>query len=300
MELVAHHNAAMADRLAEWSKRFDEVYASWLPTADNESNDLIEAMRYSALGPGKRFRPYLTVRCCELAGGREKDALPAAVAIECVHAFSLVHDDLPAMDDDDLRRGRPTNHKVYGEGAAILVGDALLTYAFEVLAAKITDSAISAACTLELARATGTAGMIGGQADDLRGEAETPSLALVKHIHSRKTARLIESACRLGGMTAGADSSTIDRLGMFGRHLGLAFQIADDLLDVCGETKVLGKRAAKDAARNKQTFPAAAGVEEARLTAQREAEAAIDSLHWADASADELRSLAAFVVERSA
>jgi geranylgeranyl pyrophosphate synthase len=290
---------SIATSLSNWSQRFDEVLEAGLPRATDGQKDLIESMRYSALGPGKRIRPYLTIRCCEITGGAAFEAYPAAVAIECVHAFSLIHDDLPAMDNDAMRRGRPANHVVFGEAMAVLSGDALLAYAFGTLADRIPDPRKVVASVRELSRATGVDGMIGGQACDILSETLVPSEPLVEYIHLRKTARLMEASCRLGAIASGAPAEWITRMGRFGRDLGLAFQMTDDLLDVCGEARDMGKAVAKDAAAGKQTAVALLGVEGAREAADRQAQSAVEALSAWGPSADDLRQLTWFVAARA-
>ncbi|MCH7808751.1 MAG: polyprenyl synthetase family protein, partial [Planctomycetes bacterium] len=260
---------------------------------------LAQAVGYFALAPGKRIRPFLVVICCELVGGARDDAWPAACAVECIHAFSLIHDDLPAMDDDDLRRGRPTCHRKFGEGIAILAGDALVALAFERLASSGYDDSIVAALVCELARASGWRGMIGGQASDLVGEDAKPDENLVRSIHERKTAALLASSCRIGAMVGRAGTATRDRLGAYGQALGLAFQIADDLLDVTASTKALGKNVQKDAGAGKQTFPQCVGVEGSRRAAGEAVVAAIAALESFGPAADDLRTLAHYVIARS-
>ena len=331
-----------ADLLRSFAFEFDRRFDAYLTAADAPAQ-LVNAVRYSALAPGKRIRPYLVVRCCELVGGRRDDAWPAAAAIECVHAFSLVHDDLPAMDDDDLRRGRPTTHKRFTEALAILAGDALLALAFELLVGddqnpmnsplrppltppsppcagergkdsrppltpssplgmgergKETRSQTSK-MVLELARLTGWSGMIGGQAADVGGQGEPPNEDLVKYIHERKTACLFEAACRLGTLAGGGEAEAIEALARFGRHLGKAFQIADDLLDVTATPEVLGKSVGKDEASGKQTYPRCVGVVASRAKAAEEVQAAVGELSRFGAKADDLRSLAEFAVSRN-
>jgi len=286
------------DFLRTFAVEFDKHFDAYLTAADVPAQ-LLEAVRYSALAPGKRIRPYLVVRCCELVGGRRDDAWPAATAIECVHAFSLIHDDLPAMDDDDLRRGRPTTHKQFTEALAILAGDALLTLAFEVLLSSIPDGALAAGMALELARGTGWNGMIGGQAADVVGQGSPPSEALVKYIHGRKTASLFETACRLGAMSGVGRADAVAALGRFGRHLGQAFQIADDLLDVTATPVELGKNAGKDIAAGKQTYPRCVGVEASKTRAAEEVQTAVAELSLFGPSPDDLRTLAEYVVSRN-
>ncbi len=261
--------------------------------------ELLEAMRYSVLAPGKRIRPYLVVRCCELVGGSRDDAWPAAAAVECVHAFSLVHDDLPAMDDDDVRRGQPTTHKKFGEAMAILAGDALVVLAFEILARHVRDQRLVGEMVLDLAQRTGGAGMIGGQAADIAGQTQSPSLDRTQFIHRHKTAALFEAACRLGALAGRGSSAHSAALGRFGASFGLAFQIADDLLDVNSTKDILGKAAGKDTAAGKQTYPRSVGVGQSRAAAEAAAADAVAALEPFGAVADDLSELARYVVSRS-
>ncbi|HWG38449.1 MAG TPA: farnesyl diphosphate synthase [Terriglobales bacterium] len=273
------------DQRAELESRL----AAAVPAAETEPKTLHRAIRYSLLGGGKRLRPLL-VRAAALAvAGRDCAAAWApAVAVECIHAYSLIHDDLPALDDDDLRRGRPSCHKVFGEAVAILAGDALQTLAF----ARLADTG-SAAMVAELARAIGTpAGMVAGQVMDLEAVRGTAGLNQVEKIHRAKTAALIRACAVLGGIAAGANPGQIEQLGSFGATVGLAFQIRDDLLDISSTSAQLGKTAGKDEAQRKLTYPAVAGLEaaRARATALR-AEALAELAPW-NASADPLRALA--------
>lgn len=260
---------------------------------------LREAMIYSLEAGGKRLRPVLTIWCAELCGGERSIAMPAAVAIECVHTFSLVHDDLPAIDNDDLRRGRPTNHRVYGEATAILSGDALLAFAFEWIASKVRSSDIAAKMVLELANATGASGMIGGEFDDIEGESQPAERDRVAAIHDAKTARLIQCACRLGAIAAGAETDDFAALSEYGRQLGLAFQIADDLLDETGTTESVGKRTGKDVNAGKQTYPRVLGIEATRKLGVETAHNAVAALKKFGSSANKLVALANFVMERN-
>ena len=290
--------SAMAATLQAFAEDFTVRFSRLVAADQHVPAALQEAMRYSLLAPGKRLRAFLVCKCCELAGGGFEDAFPAAAAVEMVHAFSLVHDDLPAMDDDDLRRGQPTCHKKFGEGVAILAGDALLTLAFETLATGVADTAVSAALTAELARGAGWCGMIAGQTADLEGEDQPPSLERVRYIHERKTGALFESACRLGGLAAGADQEMVNKFGLFGRQLGLVFQIADDLLDVTSTAEEMGKNVGKDAARSKQTYPACVGTERSRALAEEAAAAAVAALSDFGPQANDLRTLARFALTR--
>jgi geranylgeranyl diphosphate synthase type II len=277
---------------------------------------LLEAMRYSLLAPGKRLRPLLVVLASDACGGSKP--WPAACAVEMIHAYSLIHDDLPAMDDDDLRRGQPTCHKKFGEALAILAGDALLTLAFQVLAEGYPP-ATAAACCKDLARAAGATGMVGGQVDDLAWEQSTGvgrqtlppeyarpgqrSIDELEALHARKTGALIRASLRLGVLAAHAgrepaSPDLLERMDAFGRCLGLAFQITDDLLDVEGQAEQAGKRVQKDAARGKLTYPGFLGVAESRRRAQRLGQQARDCLGPLGPAAGRLPELVSFVLDR--
>lgn len=284
--------------LADFIGRFDAILRQLLTPAPDVPRELAEAVHYAVLAPGKRVRPFLTVSCCQLVAGREDDAWPAAAAIECIHAFSLVHDDLPAMDDDDLRRGRPTAHRQFGEAEAILAGDALAVLAFEILGRHYRTHPSAPDMVAELAVAAGWAGMIGGQAADLAGESQLPELSTTSSIHRRKTARLFSAACRLGAMAGGSDPKITDRLGDFGMRLGQSFQIADDLLDVIGSAEQIGKSAGKDNAAGKQTYPRCIGVEASKQAAAEAVNDAIAFLEPFGPQADALRRFARFLAVR--
>jgi geranylgeranyl diphosphate synthase type II len=280
-------------------------------------NRLIEAVRYSLLAGGKRLRPALVLETYRAvaesrgtgngdgqAGDKSADkssgwasALAAAAAMELVHTFSLVHDDLPAMDDDDLRRGVPTNHKVFGEAMAILAGDAMITLAFEVLAAEAISTA-AAALVRELAHAAGPQGMIGGQAMDIEAQGRGLNLEELKALHRMKTGALITASCRMGAIAAGAADPHLAAVTSYGRHLGLAFQIVDDILDVTSTPGQLGKATNKDASRGKNTFPSLLGLKESREEASRQAHLAGEALAPLGPAAKGLAALAAFVVDR--
>jgi geranylgeranyl diphosphate synthase type II len=273
---------------------------------------LVESMRYCLLAPGKRLRPALVVWAAEAAGGTWQQAGPAAAAVEMIHAYSLVHDDLPAMDDDDLRRGRPTCHRAFDEATAILCGDALQALAFETLAEGLPDALAARSCRV-LARAAGAANLVGGQADDLAAEREAMAaadggasdavgdadcrLARLESIHHRKTGALFLASLELGGIAAAADLRTLDRLAAYGRAFGLAFQIADDLLDAEGSEQATGKRVGKDASRGKLAFPGLIGLEASRRRALALAEEAAAAIAELDHS-HELSALARWIVER--
>jgi geranylgeranyl diphosphate synthase type II len=277
---------------------------------------LREAIRYSLLAPGKRLRPMLVLMAAKACGCDPSRlmsvAAPAACAVEMIHAYSLIHDDLPAMDDDDLRRGRPTSHKAFDEATAILAGDALLTRAFEIVAEGIHPPEAAARCCRELAKAAGACHLVGGQADDLSAERTEKAGRSEKNgalnagdyerlisIHRRKTGAMIEVSLRLGGIVAGAGEAQLAALSTYGRDMGLAFQIIDDLLDYAGDEKSLGKRARKDSARGKLTFPAVLGAEASGAKARELIAAARAALKTEQLAASELDSLAQYVLERN-
>jgi geranylgeranyl diphosphate synthase type II len=262
---------------------------------------LLEAMTYSLFAPCKRLRPLLVIMTAEACGGRADEALPAAGAVELVHTYSLVHDDLPAMDDDDLRRGQPTCHRRFGEALAILAGDALLTLAFLVLAEGYAP-ARAAACCRELAHGAGAAGMVGGQVDDLALGKKGATLADLESLHARKTGALFRACLRLGVLAArgpdGLASSQMECLEKYGRCFGLLFQITDDLLDVEGRTAETGKGVQKDAARGKLTYPGFLGVAESRRRAEQLGREALTHLDPLGPAAERLRGLIGMIVDR--
>ncbi|MDR1485138.1 MAG: polyprenyl synthetase family protein [Planctomycetaceae bacterium] len=243
-----------------------------------------DAIRYSLLGSGKRLRPLFVLLSSVLCGGDYRDAIPAACAVEMIHAYSLVHDDLPAMDNDDLRRGRPTCHKRFDEPTAILVGDALIPLAFEMLG-KLSSMELAGICSLELARAAGASALVGGQMDDvaneknLNGKSDSASIDLLERIHLRKTGALIRVSLRLGGIIAGGSGERVAALDAYGKNFGLAFQITDDLLDVLGNEKTVGKRVQKDAGSDKWTYPSLLGIKKSEEEAKKLVNNAIDSLN---------------------
>jgi geranylgeranyl diphosphate synthase, type II len=260
---------------------------------------LREAMGYSLLAGGKRLRPLLTLLACEAAGGTADAALPAACAVEMVHTYSLIHDDLPAMDDDALRRGRPTCHIQFGEAMAILAGDALLTMAFEILARDVRPPDVAAACCADLAAAAGACGMVAGQVADLEAEGSgVTGIEQLEAIHLRKTGRLLRSSLTMGGRVAGASSEELERLARYGDSVGLAFQIADDLLDIVGEEEKMGKGVRKDASLGKMTYPALLGIPQSRERARSLIAEACDALSGFGEGSRRLEALAHFVLER--
>ena len=270
--------------LRDARRRVDEALERYLPRGEAHSDvgcppRLAEAMRYSVQAGGKRLRPVLALMAAEACGADPALALPSACALELVHTYSLIHDDLPAMDDDDLRRGRPTCHKAFDEATAILAGDALLTLAFEVIARHTTPPAAALVCVRVLAEAAGPAGMVGGQMADLEAEGrDDATLEGLEAIHRRKTGALLHAALRMGAAVALAPEPVVDALCTYGTAIGLAFQIVDDLLDVQGDEVKLGKRVGKDSELGKWTYPGLLGLEGSRLKARRLAEDAVAAL----------------------
>lgn len=281
----------------------DRALARCLPADGKAPRTLDRSMRYSLFSGGKRLRPILALAAGEAVGGEARRILPFACALEMIHAYSLIHDDLPAMYNDDLRRGKPTNHIVFGEGMAILAGDALLTEAFRVMAEAVLrmpsqrERAIKA--LQEVAEAAGAIGMVAGQVADLEAEEKKPTRSLVEYIHLRKTAALIRSAVRAGALVGGATNRQFERLSHYGVAVGLAFQIVDDILDVEGGTSRTGKRQGRDAELRKVTYPAAVGMGKAKGRARELLTDALTALKGFGPAADPLRQMAAFIVERA-
>jgi len=282
------------------ARETDQWLGTLLPDGSGPESQLFEAMRYAALGPGKRLRPFLLVETGRLFDVDRKGLLRAACAIECVHTYSLVHDDLPCMDDDDMRRGRPTVHKAYDEATAVLAGDGLLTFAFELLADPGThpDPRVRAALVLALAKASGAHGMVGGQMLDLVSENTAVDEVRIARLQQLKTGALIAAACEMGALMGHASADAMHAIMAYAKDLGLAFQIADDLLDVTGDADQMGKAVGKDAALGKATFVALLGADRARQQADHLAQQAQQHLAMFGARADVLRETASFVVER--
>jgi geranylgeranyl diphosphate synthase type II len=285
--------------LTERSKLIDRALDRFLPKASVKPATIHKAMRYSLFAGGKRMRPVLTLAATEACGAKPERALPAACAVECIHTYSLIHDDLPCMDDDDLRRGRPTNHKVFGEGVAVLAGDGLLTIAFEIIAqsAPATRYPI-AAFVKELAHASGSQWLIGGQVADLEGEGRKLSGTELRYIHRCKTAALLTASLRLGAMSANATPAQLKAITAFGQNLGLAFQVIDDILDVTQTTEKLGKTAGKDIKAIKATFPAIYGLDKSRAEARKLTSAALTALKPFATKATRLREIADYLLAR--
>ncbi len=277
----------------------DAAMDGFLPGEDERPEVMHGAMRYCVFAGGKRLRPVLCMAAAEACGGEREDALSAACALELMHTYSLVHDDLPCMDDDDLRRGRPTCHKVYGEGMAVLCGDALLTEAFIVLAkSQGTERYPVGAMVAELAETGGSRKLIGGQVLDLEGEGGQLSLEELVRIHEAKTAALLTSSVRLGAMSANAEPGQLEALTKFGHALGLAFQVIDDILDVTQTTEALGKTAGKDQAVDKATYPAVIGLEASRIEAKRLTADALGALEIFGEKGKRLREIAEWMLGR--
>jgi len=287
------------EELKQKAALVDEALERFLPSAQTYPPLIHEAIRYSVLGGGKRLRPVLVMTSAEAAGGDPALVLPAACALELIHSYSLVHDDLPAMDDDDLRRGRPTCHKVFGEAAAILAGDALLTLAFAALAeSKGAPPGAVVRVLAEVAFAAGTRGLIGGQVVDTLSSDEAMHPQTLDYIHRHKTGALYRAAVRAGAILAGAGDRRLADLTEYAEHLGLAFQIKDDILDIEGNEAVLGKPVGSDVKNKKATYPALYGLAGARERARREARGAMAALKGFGGEADFLRKLVQFVIDR--
>lgn len=271
-----------------------------LPTEDVSPTTLHKAMRYSIFAGGKRIRPLLCLEAAKACGGTPEAALNAACALETLHTYTLIHDDLPCMDDDDLRRGRPTNHKVFGEGIAVLAGDALLTEAFAMLANVPENDRYGVRdYVAEFAYQTGSLNLVGGQVLDLEGEGRKLSADELRAIHNGKTTALITAALRLGGMTAGCTQEQLDALSAYGKCLGLAFQIIDDILDITSTPEILGKSIGKDAREQKATYPAIVGIEQARAEAREltaSARAALDV--FSDKRRENLLAISDYLLKR--
>ncbi|SFQ02852.1 (2E,6E)-farnesyl diphosphate synthase [Pseudomonas borbori] len=287
---------------AQCQRRVDAALESLLEPPRPELTRLYQAMRYSMFNGGKRVRPLLVYAACEALGGEPLQADAAACAVELIHAYSLVHDDLPAMDDDDLRRGQPTTHKAFDEASAILAGDGLQSLAFEALADarhNPQSAELRLAMIVSLTRAAGPAGMVGGQAIDLGSVGHTLDQAALETMHRHKTGALIEASVRLGALASGrADEHALQALHSYARAIGLAFQVQDDILDVESDTATLGKTQGKDEAHHKPTYPALLGLDAAKAYALELRDQALHALRPFDQGAEPLRELARFIVER--
>jgi geranylgeranyl diphosphate synthase type II len=292
-------NLTHNQRLVEIAETVEQAMEGYLSHDPGVPETLHKAMLYSLRAGGKRLRPALVILTCQACGSEEVIALPAAAAIEMVHTYSLIHDDLPAMDDDDWRRGRPSNHKVFGDGIAILAGDALLTYAFNTLSRHVQKDSLVKELVFELSQAAGAAGMIGGQVEDLIHQNISGELEKVSYIHIYKTAMMFRAAARMGAICADAEKTRVDRLGDFGLKIGLAFQIVDDILDITSTTKELGKTAQKDSQAGKLTYPAVMGLDQSREHAEKLIAEAIEVLEELGDPAEPLRDLARMLLKRN-
>jgi geranylgeranyl diphosphate synthase, type II len=286
--------------LAKSTEAVNVALGRFLPSESTKPATIHKAMRYSLFAGGKRMRPALCLAAAAACGGKESSAMPLACAVECIHTYSLIHDDLPAMDDDDFRRGKPTNHKVFGEGIAVLAGDALLTQAFEIAAQCRSWPRYSHKDSiLEIARAAGSLQLIAGQVADLEGEGKRTSEAQLKYIHERKTSALVCCSVRLGGMSANCSAVRLKALTDFGYNVGLAFQIIDDILDVTQTSEQLGKTAGKDTAAQKATYPSIVGMEKSRKIAKQLTGKAFGALKVFGGKAEALEALAVYLLERN-
>ena len=291
---------AIKTYMSEVSAMTEARLQELLPSVQSYPEVIHESMAYSIFAGGKRFRPVLCLAACEAVCGTGTPALDAACALECIHTYSLIHDDLPGMDNDDYRRGKLTNHKVFGEGMAILAGDALLTYAFEILADMEdgTNSRQIIQIIREAAKASGEAGMIGGQVVDILSEQKAPSLELLEYIHTRKTGALIAASVRIGAILGGANEQQLAYFTEYAQQLGLAFQITDDILDVIGDAEKIGKPVGSDEKNQKATYPLLFGLEQSKQMAQDAVDAAINALSSFGENADMLRQLALYLLSR--
>ncbi|MBB6216633.1 geranylgeranyl diphosphate synthase type II [Anaerosolibacter carboniphilus] len=273
-----------------------------LPKEKDYQDIIFESMRYSVFAGGKRLRPILMLAACEFVGGHEKDVLPFCCAIEMIHTYSLIHDDLPAMDNDDFRRGKPTNHKVYGEGIAVLAGDGLLNYAYEIMLKSLLQDAGDPKRKIqameEIARAAGIYGMIGGQVVDLASENKQIDGDALDYIHNHKTAALIVAAIRAGAIIGGADDQALNRLTEYGKCIGLGFQITDDLLDILGDEKKLGKKVGSDIENHKSTYPSIHGIDQSIAKVQELFHKSLAALQGYDNKSAFFVNLADYLVKR--
>ena len=289
----------LQDFLGSRTEAVNRALNKFLPSEKTRPATIHKAMRYSLFAGGKRMRPALCLAAAVACGGSDVDAMPLACAVECIHTYSLIHDDLPAMDNDDFRRGKPTNHKIFGDGVAVLAGDALLTQAFEIAAqAKGWPRYPHQTIILELARAAGSLQLVAGQVADLEGEGKKISAGDLRYIHERKTSALLCCSVRLGGMSANCTPAQLEALTDFGYHVGLAFQVIDDILDVTQTSEQLGKTAGKDNKAHKATYPAIVGLEKSKMIAEELTAKAFAALKPFKGRAAALEALAEFLLKR--
>ena len=287
--------------LQERRETVEKALALILPELEGPAADVVKAMKYSLFAGGKRLRPILCIAGAEALGVDGSQVMPVACALEMIHTYSLIHDDLPAMDNDDMRRGKPTNHKVFGEAVAILAGDGLLTEAFRVMAKtpmgkSKPESLLKVICLV--AQGSGYQGMVGGQVTDIQSEGKTVEPATVEFIHSHKTGALIAASVTSGAILGGATEPQVNAISEYGREIGLAFQIADDILDVEGDSEKMGKGVGGDARKKKVTYPSVHGLVRSREIQKQSIDQAIHSLKTFDSKADPLRALATYIIER--
>ncbi|MBI4844018.1 MAG: polyprenyl synthetase family protein [Nitrospirae bacterium] len=277
---------------------FLESYASSKNNRDGYPKELINAMSYSLLAGGKRIRPILTLASCEAVGRASDSIIPIAASLELIHTYSLIHDDLPSMDNDDFRRNKPTTHIVFGEATAILAGDALLTEAFSIISNSKAEPAVLIDVIRELTHACGPDGMVGGQSVDILLEGKRAEKEDIMYIHTHKTGALINASVRIGAIMAGAAKSQFEPLSLYGENVGLAFQVIDDILDITGTTEELGKPAGSDNVNEKNTYPSVFGIEESRKIAEALISNALKALEGFDGKADPLREIARYIISR--
>ena len=288
--------------LSEKKAMVDRALEAYMPEPEGPASDVINAMKYSLFAGGKRLRPILCIAGTEAVGGTEKDCLTVACALELIHTYSLIHDDLPMMDDDDLRRGKPTNHKVFGEAVALLAGDGLLTEAFNLMTTADLTRHVAPQVLLKviglISHASGYQGMVGGQVVDIQSEGKAVDFSIVKFIHTHKTGALISASVTSGAILGRGNESQLQAIISYGRKIGLAFQISDDILDIEGDTKALGKKAGADEKKGKITYPLVLGLKKSKEIQSELVKAAVESLRAFDHRAEPLRLIAQYIIER--
>lgn len=287
--------------LKERINYIESLLNNYTPKEEGYQKTIMEAMNYSLKAGGKRLRPILTLESCRIVGGNEEDAIPFAMAIEMIHTYSLIHDDLPALDNDDLRRGKPTNHKVFGEGMATLAGDALLNYAFEVMLSSAIDKEDAnkyLKAINEVAKHAGIYGMIGGQVVDVESENKVIDKDKLDFIHLNKTAAMIIGCMRAGAIVGGADKEALEKITTYAKNIGLSFQIVDDILDIVGEEEKLGKPIGSDLENHKSTYPSLLGLEESRRIANELIDEAKNSIKGLSSEVEFLNQLADYIINR--
>ncbi|OPX33941.1 MAG: farnesyl-diphosphate synthase [Desulfobacteraceae bacterium 4484_190.2] len=288
--------------LSEKKAIVDRALETYIPEPEGSASDLIKAMKYSLFAGGKRLRPILCLAGTEAVGGTETDCLPVACALELIHTYSLIHDDLPMMDNDDLRRGKPTSHKVFGEAVALLAGDGLLTEAFNLMTRTDLTKDVAPLVMLKvislISHASGYNGMVGGQVVDIQSEKKPLDFPLVEFIHTHKTGALITASVTSGAMLGRGDESQVRAITSYGRKIGLAFQVSDDILDIEGDSNIMGKKVGADQEKGKITYPSVLGLEKSKEIQSELVEEAIESLRIFDYAAEPLRRIALYIIER--